>query len=197
MDKNFGMFYPENIVAGLTPLNDEEEKHMQARRKDLPPAPEIMDILFWLCHRSGAKNVVEIGVGHSTVPLILAAKRNGGRLFSTDIGVSHALVVPECADIWTCRLGIDSVEMGKQWSGGPIDFLYLDTSHLYDNTIKELETWMPHMKIGGWIVCHDVASCINTVFKAISDYIIKVNDVGLEYHHYPVGYGFGILIKRK
>lgn len=52
------------------------------------PSGDYIDILFWLCHLSGAKNVVEIGSGHSIIPLLLACKRNGGRLFSTDSGGS-------------------------------------------------------------------------------------------------------------
>jgi predicted O-methyltransferase YrrM len=191
---NFGMFWPiDNFIGQLT---EEENTRLQARRNYLGDMPEIVDVLFWLAVKSGAKNIVEIGVGHSTVPLILAARRNGGTLFSTDIGTLHSLEAPECANIWTWRPGIDSVEMGKQWRGGGIDFLYLDTSHTYEQTTKELETWMPHMKVGGWFVLHDVASCINTVFKAVADYIIKVNDKHLEYHQYPFDYGFGILIRR-
>ncbi len=195
---NFGMFWPmDDIRAGLNPLTGEEEMRMQARRAYLGDMSEIVDILFWLCHKSGARNIVEIGVGHSTVPLILAARRNGGTLFSTDIGTLHSLEAPECAGIWTFRPGIDSVEMGKQWRGGGIDFLYLDTSHTYEQTVKEIEVWMPHMKVGGWFVFHDVATCVRDVFRAISEYIIRMNDTNFEYHHYPFGYGFGILIKRK
>lgn len=195
---NFTMYWPtDNFIGQLT---DKENTYLQVHRNALQPFPDIVDILFWLCVKSGAKNVVEIGVGHSTTPLILACKRNGGRLFSTDIGTIHELLVKEYSDIWTVKLGIDSIEMGKQYNvnnRGYIDFLYLDTSHTYDQTSKELEVWMPHMKIGGWFVLHDVSSCCQTVFRAISDYIIKINDVNLEYHHYPYAYGFGILIRRK
>lgn len=195
---SFGMYWPsDNYIGQLTDFENEKLEH---HRKALPAFPDIVDLLFWLAIKSNAKNIVEIGVGHSTTPLIMAAKRNGGRLFSTDIGTHHALQVPEYADIWTWKGGIDSVEMGKQWNDsiqGYIDFLYLDTSHFYEATIKELEIWMPHMKIGGWFVCHDVSSCISNVFKAIAEYIIKINDVNIEYHHYPDYYGFGILIRRK
>lgn len=195
---NFGMYWPvDNFTRQLT---EKENEYLESLKKLLSPIPNIVDVLFWLAVRNGGKNIVEIGVGHSTTPLILAANRNGGTLFSTDIGTLHSLYVKELNDIWTFRSGIDSVEMGKQWNStgrGPIDFLYLDTSHTYDQTTKELNVWMSHMKVGGWFVMHDVTACINTVFRAVSDYIIKVNDTNLEYHHYPGFYGIGILIKTK
>lgn len=192
------MYWPsDNFVGGLT---DVENRYLEYHRKFLQPFPDIVDLLFWLCVKSGAKNIVDIGVGHSTTSLVLAAKRNGGRLFSTDIGTQYDLDVKECYDIWDRMLGYDSVYVGQSWDvtkKGYIDFLYLDTSHTYENTLKELETWMPHMKLGGWFVLHDVNSCMSTVFRAIADYIMKVNDVNLEYHHYPDYYGMGILIRRK
>lgn len=194
---SFQMHWSADFVGQLT---DFENTKLESHRKMLEPFPEIVDILFWLAVTSKAKNIVEIGVGHSTTPLILAAARNGGKLFSTDIGIKHELLVKEYANLWTWKGGIDSVEMGKLWNvdeQGYIDFLYLDSSHTYEATTKELETWMPHMKIGGWFVCHDVATGVNSVFRAISEYIIKVNDVNIEYHHYPYAYGFGILIRRK
>jgi len=89
--------------------------------------------------------------------------------------------------------------MGKLWDvtkQGYIDFLYLDSSHAYENTLQELRIWMKHMKIGGWFLCHDVNTGIHTVFRAIADYIIEIDDVNLEYHHYPDRYGFGLLVKR-
>lgn len=202
--QNFGMFYPiDNFVKELT---DEEEYHLELRRKDnrgyIEGGEDIIDILYWLCRTSGAKNVVEIGTGNSTIPLLLACKRNGGKLFSTDIACgSHYTQVKDIwkfpyTDAWTYRFGIDSVEMGKQWNGGVIDFIYLDSSHTYENTIKEISTWLNHLKIGGWIVLHDVTSHVNFVFRAICD-MIHIDPTKFEYHHYPNAHGVGILIRRK
>jgi cephalosporin hydroxylase len=44
-----------------------------------------------------------------------------------------------------------SVEVGLAWTGGPIDYCYVDTEHTYDATTKELETWWPHIRVGGII----------------------------------------------
>lgn len=202
--QNFGMYYPvDNFVQDLT---DEERYHIGLRRDAnkgyVEHGEDTIDILYWLCRMSKAKNVVEIGTGHSTIPLLLACRRNGGKLFSTDIACGdHYAQVKDLwkfpyTDIWTYKFGIDSVAMGSQWSGGPIDFIYLDSSHLYESTVNEINTWEPHLKIGGWLVLHDVKSHVNLVFRAVSDALIK-NPDKFEYHHYPMGHGFGVLIKRK
>ncbi len=192
--RNFGMIWPIcNIVQEYT---EEERNYIDAQRRVCgDDHADIIDILFNICYLSRAKNVVEIGVGHSTTPLLLACKRNGGKLFSTDIGTNHHTIIKDCSN-WTYRLGIDSVKMGNLWDGGPIDFIYLDTSHEYLHTTREIDTWEPHLRVGGWIVFHDVTIGIGTVSRAINE-LISRRPEDFEYHYYPIHYGFGILIKRK
>ncbi len=198
---NFGMNWPTDNIAGT--FTEEENRWLEPRRIETGPKfggayPEYLDILFWLCVKSGARRVVEIGAGHTTIPLLLACRRNGGTLFSTDIGYVDKLVKDvwkfPYVDNWTFKFGIDSVEMGRQWNSGEIDLIYLDTSHTYEQTSKEIEVWEPNLKVGGWLVFHDVQSCVTGVFRAISELIMR-RAAFFEYHQYNIAAGFGILIK--
>jgi hypothetical protein len=202
--KNFGMNWggTDNFIGGMT---DEENLYMEPRRIETGPKfggpyPEYLDILFWLCVNSQAKRIIEIGAGHTTIPLLLAARRNGGRVFSIDIGAVDNLVKSvwkfpySGGDIWDYKFNIDSITMGRLWVGGQADFIYLDTTHDYERTKEEINIWIPHLKIGGWMVFHDVQSCVTGVFKAISEFLIN-NATYYEYHQYNIAAGFGILIK--
>lgn len=57
-----------------------------------------------------------------------------------------------------CELG-DLLARTKKWPDGStfqlIDFLFIDTSHEYEHTCRELETFFPLVKSGGFLVFHD------------------------------------------
>jgi len=73
------MYWPvDNFIGQLT---ERENTVLEAHRRILAPFPDIVDFLFWMGVKSGGKNMVEIGVGHSTTALLLAANRNGGSYF--------------------------------------------------------------------------------------------------------------------
>lgn len=64
-----------------------------------------------------------------------------------------------------CELG-DLLARTQKWPDGiafqPIDFLFVDTSHEYEHTCRELETFFPLVNSGGFLVFHDT----NLVKKA-------------------------------
>ena len=49
----------------------------------------------------------------------------------------------------------DSVKTGKEWTGGEIDVLFVDTLHTKEQVLNELEVWMPHVKDNGLVIFHD------------------------------------------
>jgi len=57
-----------------------------------------------------------------------------------------------------CELG-ELVYKSQKWPDGvtfqPIDFLFIDTSHEYEHTCRELEIYFPLVKSGGFLVFHD------------------------------------------
>jgi SAM-dependent methyltransferase len=48
-----------------------------------------------------------------------------------------------------------STEIGKQWTE-PIDLLFIDGSHQYDDVLADFESFYPHLKPGGIVAFHDV-----------------------------------------
>jgi predicted O-methyltransferase YrrM len=51
---------------------------------------------------------------------------------------------PECVTNVIARLG------------GPIDLLFIDDGHYYEQIVREFELWRPHVRPGGWVVFHDI-----------------------------------------
>jgi hypothetical protein len=48
----------------------------------------------------------------------------------------------------------NSMESFADWDI-PIDAINIDSSHKYENTKRELEKWIPFVKVGGYILLHD------------------------------------------
>ena len=109
-----------------------------------------------------AKDIVELGtqVGHSTRALLKAAIENGGHLHSVELNPNTLSLVGESmksggadTSFWTAIPG-DDLEVVKQWTIY-MDFLFIDTSHTYENTLKELEAYSKFVVPRGVIVMHD------------------------------------------
>lgn len=108
-----------------------------------------------------ARTIVELGAGQSTYALTAAANKTEGQFYSIDLFKSAR------DRLWEGRHGLmlddepryhfvegDDMKIVKTWDK-PIDFLFIDTSHLYEHTKNELEAWTPHVLIGGVIMMHD------------------------------------------
>lgn len=137
--------------------------------------------------------VVELGVrgGESTHALLAACNKTGGHLFSIDIS--------PCAEIcqkfetelnWTFIQG-DDIEISNHW-GKPIDHLFIDTTHTYDQTLKELELWTKHIKSNGCITLHDTLLEEFGVLDAVNDFI-KSNSRWTFFENRDYCNGLGIL----
>lgn len=108
------------------------------------------------------KLIVELGVrgGESTFVLERVAELAGNiPLVSVDIDDCSA--ISDYAN-WHFIQG-DDIELAGRFSawleqkGFPprADFLFLDTSHLFEHTLAELEHWLPFVAPGGKIALHD------------------------------------------
>ena len=151
--------------------------------------------LYWLARAVSASKIVELGVasGASTLPLLLAAKRTRGSLWSCDVAGIDDFPFSVPGATWEKRSGTRADDLGKTWSYGPVDMVYLDTSHEYEVTKTEISIWWPHVREGGLFVFHDVESGRGTVFRAIADAMIGNAHRAIEYHHFPDCYGHGAL----
>jgi len=94
-----------------------------------------------------AKTVVELGTGTGcSADAFLAVLRvTDGHLYSIDL-------YPDSPEVKGTRerlkdetrfhfIHSDSREAGRNWSGGKIDILYVDSDHGYEHVVEELEVW--------------------------------------------------------
>lgn len=100
----------------------------------------------------GAGHVIELGTrsGVSTVAFLDALEHTGGRLTSIDLDPPPALE----SERWTFIRG-DDLDPRIVADLDPADIVFIDTSHLYEHTIAELNVYRWLVRPGGRIVCHD------------------------------------------
>lgn len=121
---------------------------------------EHLVTLFMLTVELKLRTIVELGTrtGESTIGLLFGAKQVGGKVFSFDIG--------ECLE---AKKKVESYELQAYWDftqsddlmvgwDKPIDHLFIDTSHTYDQTLNELRKFEPYVRNGGIITMHDPVS---------------------------------------
>lgn len=107
-----------------------------------------------------AARVVDLGAGSGTTALSVFAERPTGVHVWTVDHHEEALMwsgkavanIGRSAD-WTPILG-KSVNIPPLEDGG-FDLLLLDTSHEYEDTIQELEIWLPRLRGEKLVWCHD------------------------------------------
>jgi len=142
------------------------------------------------------KVVVELGVrnGNSTVALLAAVNDSGGHLYSVDI--RHCRGVEEAyreESNFTFILG-DDMKVVKGWNK-PINHLFIDTSHTFDHTLRELREWGKWVKLGGIITLHDIYGLggeKSEVWDAIEQHM-KDNPGKYDYKAFEKSYGLGLL----
>jgi cephalosporin hydroxylase len=170
--------------------------------------------------------IVELGVrgGESTQVLRKAADVSGGHLISVDIDDCSKV----CEGARWHFVQMDDVIFAREfqeWTKArdlptQIDFLFVDTSHLFDHTLKELQGWLPLVRKGGKVGLHDSNQHDwfirrngtvgrgwknDGVIRAIKQFLgIQFDESGnfvgvtTEWliHHYPECNGFTLLTRR-
>ncbi len=149
-----------------------------------------------LVEQLDATNVIELGTrsGVSTIAWLYALEGRG-RLTSVDIDP-----VPPIGEYehWTFIQG-DDMDPAVQAQLAPADIVFIDTSHLYDHTIAELNAYLPLVKPGGRIVCHDTqlrrpdGSPPEPIFPVRTAILEFVAEHGLDWFEYQDCYGLGVI----
>ena len=114
--------------------------------------------LFSIAVGGKSKNIIELGVrgGNTTLPLILAAKLNGGKVTSVDINETEFECPEDLQDNWTF-VKSDAIEfLSKINSDETIDLIYIDDWHSYEHVKKELEIIDSLISPSTIILLHDL-----------------------------------------
>lgn len=120
-----------------------------------------LETLFVECLSASPRLIVELGVGdgESTFVLERVAKLWSSKLISVDIA--------DCKKVSSYRQRIfvqqDDIEFAKEfenWCRGshiepPIDILFIDTSHLFEHTYQEIQSWFPFLSDDSKVLFHD------------------------------------------
>ena len=120
-----------------------------------------------LCEDLQATKIIELGVryGVSTVVWIKAMEKNGGHLWAVDGAapveeptfhfdlLNPLMGLPQ----WTFVLGWDTEQSVLDQLPTDVDILFIDTNHIYEETLVELDLYLPRVRPGGHILLHDTA----------------------------------------
>lgn len=72
----------------------------------------------------------------------------------------------------------DSVKASEEIEDGSLDFVFLDACHCYDCVKKDIEAWVPKVRVGGIVSGHDyykMRSGNRGVIDAVDEYVKKYN----------------------
>lgn len=150
-----------------------------------------------LVHRLNAQHVIELGTrtGVSTIAWLYGLEQTGGVLTSVDIDEQPPI---DDHPLWTFIQGND-LDPNIVSYLAPADIVFIDTSHLYDQTVAELNLYQWLVKPGGVIVCHDTElphpedappRPVFPVRKAIEEFVA---DNGYTWVNHPNCWGLGII----
>jgi len=194
----------QRMAQGLQP----SEREFRKIWSQIAPIPGWLqdDQEKWLFKSARAlpdgANLVEIGSfkGRSTCCLGFGCKGSRKRIFAVDTFNGNDSDFHErdfFAEFWrnieSCGLssyvgpvkGL-SHEVAKKWKT-PIDFLFIDGSHQYDDVLADFDGFFPYVVPGGLIAFHDVDETWPEVLKAWHE-VIKHKLVGTGYWS-TIGYG--------
>lgn len=155
--------------------------------------PRFVDLVTVL----NAQHVIELGSrsGVSTVAWLYALAGTGGRLTSIDLDVAPDIGAHEH---WTHIQG-DDLNPEIIANLEPAEIVFIDTSHLYEHTVQELNIYRWLVKPGGVLVLHDTmlptpegapARPLYPVRKAVEEF---VQEQGYEWHNFPDSWGLAVI----
>lgn len=114
--------------------------------------------MFAIALNIHAKNILELGVrdGTTTLPLLMAAKRTGGKVVSVDINDTTFVPPPELAPYWSF-VKMDALEYLKQLDKSVVqDLIYVDDWHSYEHVKAELEEIDKCVSPSSVVLLHDL-----------------------------------------
>jgi predicted O-methyltransferase YrrM len=146
-----------------------------------------------------ATKVIELGTrsGVSTTAWLHALDLTDGHLWSVDIGGKPAI---GDWSHWTFVQGDDESEAVLSQLPQDVDICFIDTSHFYEHTLRELRLYAARVKPGGLVVCHDTELATPEgspagdpaypVKRAIEQFTAET---GYKWTNFPECWGLGVI----
>jgi len=144
-----------------------------------------------------AQHVIELGTrtGVSTIAWLYGLAKTGGHLTSVDIDAK-----PDIGGFWHWEF-IQGDDCDPQITAAlePADIVFIDTSHLYEHTVQELNIYRWLVKPGGLLVLHDIlldrpegAPPVPRfpVMKAVTEF---VESTGFEMYQFSDSWGLAVI----
>jgi len=116
--------------------------------------------IFCYCLMANPQFMVEAGVrnGESTIPLSRALKLINAMLVGIDISSSSEKVYTNIKNAkFVCMDDLNFINFynNSPFKNKEIDLIFIDTSHLYRHTLKEIEIFKPLLSTKGIMIFHD------------------------------------------
>jgi len=163
---------------------------------------DCVHILYDVAVKMRAQRMLELGVreGVSTRALLLAARKNGGLLWSADIDPcleAQKAIKDLGLNIFWSFHQIDDIKLltQVQFHRIEMDLIFVDTNHEYQHTLDELILCDQILRKGGVIIIHDTqAPDYPDEIKAVNYFLsIYTNYI---YEELGTKYGLGMLTKK-
>ena len=150
--------------------------------------------LYTLAVGLQAKVVYEWGVGYSTLALLRAVQRTGGKVISCDINEEKAPFVidhaPDALDRWVFH-HLSSEELCAI-SSEQAELIYIDGCHVLSCVLWEVEHFWPLLKPDGLMVLHDTRTWPDGPGEVF--WLMRAR--GLEVLELPYSCGMAVVHKR-
>ena len=184
-----------HVSAPVSPLRRLYEQHAATPSDIYEHLPKFVQMV-----KDGqVTKVIELGTrtGVSTIAWLYALEQTGGHLWSVDIDTKPAIGdYPH----WTFIQGDDESDVVLSQLPDQVDIVFLDTSHHYEHTLRELRLYRSQVRPGGLIVCHDTqldypegappSDPRFPVKRAIEQFI---RETGFRWVNHPECWGLGII----
>jgi len=150
----FDAIDPPHEACHLIATGHHEEAITNLERRKTDISDEVR-VLYEAVLRLKPAVCIEAGTrqGESTTAIMAALDQTGGELHSVDISETTVPRWLKRHPKWNFTHG-DATLFGKAWIG-KADFIFIDTSHWFRETLEELEAFLPLLEVGGESYWHD------------------------------------------
>lgn len=161
----------------------------ELRALGLPAYRNRQEKMLWDYAKAARHTIVEIGTAFGHSAILLAKATPGARVITMD---------PRTDEIWQKAkenihkagvanqiqvLNLKSEDAVIGWRD-PIDLLFIDGSHEYEDVKKDFLLWSPYLVSGGAIIFDDI--WLTGVAKVITEYILPNREYG-KFRFVPIG----------